>query len=53
VGKGISYSRDEGVTEPEDMLAAQHTAQDLSATGASSVVTPGGIASTGATHPKP
>lgn len=50
VGKGISYSRDEGVTTPEERESVRATAQALSATGASSVVTPGGTASTGATN---
>ncbi len=50
VGKGISYSRHEGVTTPEERESVRATAQALSATGASSVVTPGGTASTGATN---
>lgn len=49
VGKGISYSRDEGVTTPAERASVRATAEALSATGASSVVTPGGAASTGAT----
>ncbi len=49
VGKGISYSRDEGVTTPEERQAARETAQALSSTGATSVVTPTQTASTGAT----
>lgn len=49
VGKAISYSRDEGVTTPVERASVRATAQALSATGAASVVTPGGTASTGAT----
>jgi DMSO/TMAO reductase YedYZ heme-binding membrane subunit len=49
VGKAISYSRDEGVTTPDERASVRATAQALSATGAASVVTPGGTASTGAT----
>ena len=52
VGKGISYSRDEGVTTPEERNSVRETAQALSRTGATSVVTPGGTASTGATDPE-
>jgi len=52
VGKGISYSRDEGVTTPEERNSVRETAQALSRTGATSVVTPGGTASTGATEPE-
>ena len=48
VGKGISYSRDEGVTTPEEREDVRSTARALSATGAASVVTPSGTASTGA-----
>ncbi len=50
VGKGISYSRDEGVTTPQERESVRATAQAISATGASSVVTPAGTASTGATN---
>ena len=49
VGKGISYSRDEGVTTQDERDSVRQTAQALSATGASSVVTTEGTASTGAT----
>jgi hypothetical protein len=49
VGKGISYSRDEGVTTPEERAEVRATAQALSARGASSVVTSGETISTGAT----
>jgi len=52
VGKGISYSRDEGVTTPEERDSVRETAKALSRTGATSVVTPGGTASTGATEPE-
>ncbi len=51
VGKGISYSREEGVTTPEERREMRGTAQALSGTGASSVVTGAGTASTGATDP--
>ena len=53
VGKGISYSREEGVTTPEERNAARATARAMSATGASSVVTSSSTVSTGATEPKP
>ena len=49
VGKGISYSRDEGVTTRQERGEVRATARALSATGASSLVTPSGTASTGAT----
>jgi hypothetical protein len=48
VGKGISYSRDEGVTTPEERAAMRETNRALSATGATSVVKPAEIVSTGA-----
>lgn len=51
VGKGISYSRDEGVTSPEERNAMRETSKALSRTGATSVVTPTETASTGATDP--
>src|SRR3984893_2751764 len=53
VGKGISYSREEGVTTPEERNAARATALAMSATGASSVVTSASTVSTGATEPMP
>jgi hypothetical protein len=52
VGKGISYSRDEGVTSADERQHIRTTAQELSATGASSIVTPTGTASTGAADPE-
>jgi hypothetical protein len=51
VGKGISYSRDEGVTSVDERASVRATASAMSATGASSIVTPSGTASTGATNP--
>jgi uncharacterized BrkB/YihY/UPF0761 family membrane protein len=51
VGKGISYSRDEGVTTSDERDAVRRTARALSMTGATSVVTPSETASTGATDP--
>ncbi len=51
VGKGISYSRDEGVTTEDERAAVRRTATNLSATGATSVVTATGTASTGAADP--
>jgi hypothetical protein len=53
VGKGISYSREEGVTSPEERREMRGTAQALSKTGASSIVTGAGTASTGAGDAKP
>jgi hypothetical protein len=52
VGKGISYSRDEGVTTASERQDIRDTAQQLSATGASSIVTPVGTVSTGAADPQ-
>jgi hypothetical protein len=52
VGKGISYSRPEGVTTPEERAAMRDAAENLSATGATSVVTGAGTISTGATNPQ-
>ena len=48
VGKGISYSREEGVTTPEERAAARAVGQAVSDTGASVISTPAGVASTGA-----
>ncbi len=48
VGKGIAYSRNEGVTSADERADMRATAQAISATGASSVVTPGSTTSTGA-----
>jgi len=52
VGKGISYSRDEGVTTPDERESVRATARAMSATGASSIVTPSGAVSTGASSPQ-
>jgi hypothetical protein len=52
VGKGISYSREEGVTTPEERASMRETAKTISASGASSIVTGAGTASTGAADPK-
>ena len=49
VGKGISYSREEGVTTPEERAMARATGKAVSDTGAGVVSTPAGVASTGAT----
>jgi hypothetical protein len=51
VGKGISYSREEGVTSADERASVRATASAMSATGASSIVTPTGTASTGASSP--
>jgi hypothetical protein len=53
VGKGISYSRDEGVTSEDERNRIRATGQAISATGAASIVTPVGTASTGAVNPPP
>ena len=52
VGKGISYSRDEGVTTPEERHAERETAKAISKTGATTVVTPSETLATGATIPE-
>jgi hypothetical protein len=51
VGKGISYSRDEGVTTPEERAAVRDSAASMSATGAAVISTPTATASSGATNP--
>jgi uncharacterized BrkB/YihY/UPF0761 family membrane protein len=51
VGKGISYSRDEGVTTPEERQAQRETAQAISETGAAAVVTPTATIASGAAIP--
>jgi len=50
VGKGISYSRDEGVTTPEERAAVRQGASNMSATGASVAATAAETVSTGATN---
>jgi hypothetical protein len=52
VGKGISYSRDEGVTTPEERHAERETAKAISKTGATTVVTPSETLATGAAIPE-
>jgi hypothetical protein len=49
VGKGISYSRDEGVTTPEERSAVRSAVTAMSATGAAAIGTATATASTGAT----
>jgi len=51
VGKGISYSREEGVTTVAERAAARSAAKAMSDSGAAAVVTPAGTATTGATNP--
>jgi hypothetical protein len=57
VGKGISYSRDEGVTthaqRMEKLAKTEKTAVDISKTGAAVVSTPSGTAAEGAPNPAP
>ncbi|HKF45779.1 MAG TPA: hypothetical protein VKB38_00380 [Terracidiphilus sp.] len=53
VGKGISYSRDEGVTSPEERESVRQTAQALSGTGATAAVSPAATVTTGAAQPQP
>jgi hypothetical protein len=48
VGKGISYSRDEGVTSPEERAAARAAVQQMSNTGAAAAADASGTMSTGA-----
>ncbi len=47
VGKGISYSQPQVMTAQGE----QQTVKDISATGASAIATPGGVAATGAPNP--
>lgn len=53
VGKGISYSRDEGVTSPDERESVRQTARALSATGATAAVSPTDTVTTGAAQPTP
>ncbi len=48
VGKGISYSRDEGVTTPEERAAVRNNAQQISNTGAAVAADASNVVSTGA-----
>lgn len=48
VGKAISYSRDEGVTTPEERQAVRSAVTAMSDTGAAAVATPTTTASSGA-----
>lgn len=49
VGKGISYSRDEGVTTPEERQNARDSVQQMSNTGAAAAATATETISTGST----
>jgi hypothetical protein len=51
VGKGISYSRDEGVSTPDEMDKKRKSVEAMSATGANAIETPNVVASTGAKNP--
>jgi len=51
VGKGISYSRDEGVTTPDERQAVLDATTKMSATGAAVDITPAEGISSGATNP--
>ena len=53
VGKGISYSRDEGVTSADERDSVRQTARALSGTGAAAAVSPSETFTTGASQPKP
>jgi len=53
VGKGISYSRDEGVTSAFERQTQRETAKAISKTGAATVVTSTETLSSGATNPEP
>lgn len=53
VGKGISYSRDEGVTSSVERQNVRDTARAISGTGAATVVTSTDTIATGATNPGP
>lgn len=53
VGKGISYSRDEGVTSAVERQTQRETAKAISKTGAATVVTSSETVSSGATNPEP
>jgi hypothetical protein len=51
VSKGISYSRDEGVTTPAERAMIRDSATDISDTGAAVAASSGSIVSSGATDP--
>jgi uncharacterized BrkB/YihY/UPF0761 family membrane protein len=51
VGKGISYSREEGVTSERERGAARAAAKAMSDSGAAAIVTPAAAATSGATNP--
>jgi hypothetical protein len=53
VSKGISYSRDEGVTTPQERALIRGSATEISDTGAAVAATSGSIVSTGASDPAP
>jgi len=52
VGKGISYSREEGVTTPEERARTKEIVKSVSATGAAVVADTTGMASSGAPDPR-
>jgi hypothetical protein len=52
VGKGISYSRDEGVTTPDERQTARATAQDIANKGGAAVVEPSKTMAAGANSPE-
>jgi len=53
VGKGISFSRDEGVTSASERQTQRETAKEISKTGAATDVTSSETISSGATNPTP
>jgi uncharacterized BrkB/YihY/UPF0761 family membrane protein len=52
VGKGISYSRDEGVTTPEERQGMRETAKAVASRGGAAVVEAGKIAAAGPENPE-
>jgi len=53
VSKGISYSRDEGVTSPEERALIRGSVARMSGTGAAVSGSSESLVSTGATNPQP
>jgi hypothetical protein len=52
VGKGISYSREEGVTTPEERQRAHQDVRAVAERGGSAIATPAGMAAEGAPKPQ-
>ena len=52
IGKGISYSRDEGVTTPAERKTARETARDIASRGGAAVVEPAKTVAAGSPNPE-